>query len=130
MPAGRPSEYKDEYNELVDDYLQDCIDSYDNGKREVKLPTVGGFALMIGVNKQTLYNWGAEHPEFLDSLNKIVEEQQNRLINQGLAGNYNSTIAKLILSSNHGMSEKTENKTDITSGGDKIAFQWQQEQSQ
>jgi hypothetical protein len=127
MPVGRPTSYKEEYNDLVDDYLKDCIDSYDNGKRDVKLPTIGGFALMVGVNKQTLYNWGEEHPQFLDSLNKIVEEQQNRLINQGLAGNYNSTIAKLILSSNHGMSEKTENKTDITTGGDKIAFQWQKE---
>ena len=127
MTAGRPTSYKEEYNDLVDVYLKECIDSYKNGKRDVKLPTVGGFALMVGVNKQTLYNWGEEHPEFLDSLNKIVEEQQNRLINQGLAGNYNSTIAKLILSSNHGMSEKTENKTDITTGGDKIAFQWQKE---
>lgn len=125
--VGRPSEYQEQYNELVDQYLQDCKDSYEDNKRTVELPTVGGFALMVGVNKQTLYNWADKHPEFLDSLNKIVEEQQKRLINQGLAGNYNPTIAKLILSSNHGMSEKTETKTDITSGGDKIAFQWQKE---
>lgn len=56
--------------------------------------------------------------EFLGALNKIREEQRSRLINKGLSGQYNPVIAKLILSANHGMAEKTE--TDVTSKGKQI----------
>jgi hypothetical protein len=84
----------------------------------VNLPTIEGFARFIGVNKTTLYEWDKKYPDFSNSLDKIRIEQQTRLINEGLAGNYNPTIAKLILSSNHGMREKTEQ--DITTGGKEI----------
>lgn len=40
--------------------------------------------------------------------------QKRELINRGLLGTYNSTIAKLILSSNHMMTERI----DQTSGGE------------
>jgi curved DNA-binding protein CbpA len=41
-------------------------------------------------------------------LKKILDEQKQRLLNKGASGEYNSTIAKLILSANHGMAEKKE----------------------
>ncbi len=115
----RPSEYLDEYVSKVDEYLLLHKDEeIDSKKLRVKLPTIEGFALFIGVSKKSLYNWSEEHPEFLHALGKIETEQKERLINSGLSGDYNSTIAKLILSANHGMSEKTE--TDITSKGEGI----------
>ena len=49
---------------------------------------------------------------------KIKQEQKERLADNGLAGKYNPTIAKLILSANHDMREKVD--TDVTSKGDKI----------
>jgi len=90
-------------------------DSYER-RVEVKLPTVEGFALFINVNKTTLYEWREKHTEFSNSLEKIVEEQRKRLLDKGLSGEYNPTIAKLILSSNHNMREKA----DLTTDGDKI----------
>lgn len=104
--VGRPNEYKEEYVEAVEDYLAENQDGVKAGKIEVKLPTIEGFALFIGVNKNTMYDWEKQQPAFSNALQKIRTEQQKRLLNQGLAGNYNSTIAKLVLSSNHGMSEK------------------------
>jgi len=125
--GGRPSEYKKEYITKVDEYLesrQDEVfefhktrgvksDGYDR-KVNVKLPTIEGFAIFINVSKKTLYNWRDENPKFLHALEKIEVEQKRRLLDSGLSGDYNSTIAKLILSSNHGMTEKT----DITTGGE------------
>jgi hypothetical protein len=129
---GRPTKYLEEYNNKVDEYLELHQDKElekvrlrsENGYEKidyvlrVNLPTIEGFARFIGVNKTTLYEWDKKYPDFSNSLDKIRIEQQTRLINEGLAGNYNPTIAKLILSSNHGMREKTEQ--DITTGGKEI----------
>jgi hypothetical protein len=129
---GRPTKYLEEYNNKVDEYLELHQDKElervglksEKGYEKidyvlrVNLPTIEGFARFIGVNKTTLYEWDKKYPDFSNSLDKIRIEQQTRLINEGLAGNYNPTIAKLILSSNHGMREKTEQ--DITTGGKEI----------
>jgi len=129
---GRPTKYLEEYNNKVDEYLELHQDKElervglrsEKGYEKldyvlkVDLPTIEGFALFLGVNKTTLYEWDKKYPDFSNSLDKIRIEQQTRLINEGLAGNYNPTIAKLILSSNHGMREKTEQ--DITTGGKEI----------
>ncbi len=81
-------------------------------KLKVKLPTIYGFATYLGVSEKTLNNWGRTHSKFRIALNKIKSEQKQRLINMGLSGEYNSTIAKFVLSSNHGMKERTDTTTD------------------
>lgn len=112
----RPSEFKEEYINMADVYLAEKKDSVEivNNKTIIKvnLPTIEGYASKIGVTKKTLYNWAKKHPKFLHSLKKIKNEQKERLINNGLGNTYNSTIAKLILSSNHGMREGTDITTD------------------
>ena len=131
MEEGRPTDYKPEFCVDVDVYILNNQDVWgefhktrgvnsDGYERIVKvnLPTREGFAARLGFPRQTLDNWSKDHVEFFDALKKIDAEQKQRLIQEGLAGNYNSTIAKLLLSSNHGMAEKTE--SDITSGGEKI----------
>lgn len=135
---GRPTKYDKKYISKIDMYLKICQDEekqvvkqssekyemFDN-KLKVKLPTIDGFARFINIPKRTLYEWKDKHPDFSHSLDKIVTEQQERLINSGLSGEYNSTIAKLILSSNHGMREKSE--TDITTLGKAIT--WNEEKT-
>lgn len=131
MPAGRPSTYRKKYNQMVDDYLAQCQDkigkmvkskneqrgyeTYEH-KLVVNLPTIEGFAQFINVPRRTVFDWRDEIPKFSHSLDKILNEQQKRLINSGLSGDYNSTIAKLILSSNHGMVERS----DVTSKDEKL----------
>ena len=121
MTAGQPTYYNKKYVERVEDYLKNNVDLVDviteDGETppkqsKVKLPTIEGFARFIGVPRRTIYEWRDKHIEFSHTLDKILIEQQERLINKGLAGDYNSTIAKLILSSNHGMAERK----DVTSG--------------
>lgn len=125
MSAGRPSEYKEEYIGKVDEYLSISVDQeteYHKTRGEksdgfdriikVKLPTVEGFAQFIGVNKTSLYEWEKIHPIFSNALDKIRTEQQKRLIDNGLSGDYNPVIAKLILSANHGMKERSDVTTN------------------
>lgn len=126
---GRPNEYDPAYVKKVDTYLQKCADeetefwktrgdksdSYDRILK-VNLPSMEGFALYLGVARSSLYLWKEQHSDFSDALEKILMEQQKRLVDKGLSGEYNATIAKLILSSNHGMKERT----DVTSGDEKI----------
>lgn len=52
------------------------------------------------------------------SIKKAKDIVKNRLVNQGLDGDANPTMAIFILKNNHGMSDKQQ--TDITTGGDKL----------
>lgn len=116
---GRPTEYKEDYCRQVDVYLSQCEDTMtERGKIQVNLPTLEGFSTFINVNKSSLYEWEKKYLDFSDALEKIRREQKQRLLNMGLSGDYNPTIAKLVLSANHGMAEKTQ--TDLTSNGEQL----------
>lgn len=143
MEVGRPTKYKEEYIERVDEYLALHQDVKKDKELTVKLPTIEWFARFIGVPKRTLYDWKSEWDNytprdtseltkeeikkeeilrskqiFSHSLEKINEEQRSRLLNNWLSGDYNSTIAKLILSSNHWMVERK----DVTSDGKRVSI--------
>jgi hypothetical protein len=124
---GAPTNYRHEHCELVDEYLAKTQDSrfqliktngensttYEN-KITVKLPTVYDFAkTYFNSTDKVMNDWANKYPAFRKALDKIVKEQEKRLVNYSLAGEYNSTIAKLILSANHGYVEKTEQKQTI-----------------
>jgi hypothetical protein len=119
-PGGRPTKYKPEYIDKVDEYLAMCEDQYydyvkgDGPKGNtyerrvsVKLPTREGFSQFIDVSLSTVKEW-YDIPEFSSALRKIDVEQHKRLIDGALSSDYNSTIAKLILSSNHGYKERVD----------------------
>lgn len=123
--GGRPSKYKTELCDKVDEYLEKEKDEYiefhktrglksDSFDRliQVNLPTIYGFSKFIETPLSTVEFWGREHAEFLRALEKIKKEQELRLLENGLSGDYNSTIAKLILSSNHGYKERMDQTTN------------------
>lgn len=132
--VGRPTDYDDtivkrtlEYIDACEDEEYDWTKSTSSGKVDseswehrikVKLPTVEGLALFLDVSRDTIYEWGDKHKDFSDTLKKLKAKQAEQLISKGLSGDYSPIITKLILSSNHGMKEKTE--TDITSKGKQI----------
>jgi len=118
--------YEEKYaNEVLDEYLESRqdkkykfervkgqkFDSYEE-KTKVNLPTIEGYSRYLKVTRKTLYNWAERFPEFKKALERIKVEQLQRLIDKGLEGTYNSTIAKLILTTNHGMRDRS----DLTSG--------------
>jgi hypothetical protein len=63
MPAGRPSAYDATYCEDVIEYGR-------AGKSRAWI------ASEIGVTRQTLHNWEADHPEFLDAMTRARDLAQ------------------------------------------------------
>lgn len=114
MAGGRPIEYNAEkIGKAISSYLKDC-------KANFYLPTVAGVAVHLSVARDTVYDWCEKYPEFSDTIEQIKALQESMLIQNGLKNEYNATITKLMLSSNHGYREKQE--TDIKSDGKAIVF--------
>lgn len=130
--AGRPTKYSKKYVDLVykyvDDFAVDDIEEFHKTRGEksdtyervltVKLPTIEGFSLYAKIAESTLYLWQEKHQEFSEALAYLKKHQKQRIIENAMAGRYNQSIARLVLSHNHGMVEKKE--VDHTSGGEKI----------
>lgn len=104
----RPTDYSDQ---IVTDswgYIQTFAnDEVKAGKLKVNLPTIEGLALYLEISRSTLYLWQKEHPEFSDIIEILQQKQAQALINNGLSGDYNPTIAKVLLSK-HGYKDETK----------------------
>lgn len=115
MPAGRPSKYNQSYVDAVYDYLEKYEELGDI------VPSIEGLACHINLAVSTIHKWSGEEgkEKFSEALGKLMAHQGRKCLNKGLDGTFNPAITKLLLH-NHGYSDKAENKTDLTSGGEKI----------
>ena len=120
MTAGRPTKYGPEILKQTQKYLDLCVDGYERvlqskkkrsvmytHKFRVKLPTYGGLARFLKINRDTVFDWAKKHKEFSDLIGDLMGEQEDRLINNGISGDYNPTIAKVLLTK-HGYREGHE----------------------
>lgn len=123
MINGRPTKYNENILTKVESYLEMREDSYevaykprikdgvlqetDEAYLKYKLPSIEDLALFLEVNRDTLYEWEKEHEEFSDILGKVRAKQATELINGGVNGNLNPTIAKVLLTK-HGYREGLE----------------------
>ena len=116
--GGRPPKYGDEILEKSLYYL-------DNYKvMNDKVPSNAGLADYLGVSRSTVQLWGTEEgkEEFSDILCKIQSRQERELTSNGLSGDFNSTITKLMLVK-HGYCDKTA--TELTgAGGGPVDMKW------
>ena len=100
--GGRPTAYSEEMITKTKEYIATTSN----------LPTIQELATILRVNQDTLFEWAKHYKEFSESLSELKSVQATELINKGLRNQYNSTIAKLILSANHGMREKSDITTN------------------
>lgn len=108
--VGRPSLFNREMIERAKEYIRFFQQSRSTEEMENDvevIPSVAGLALYLGVSRATLYNWGDENEEFLDTLAILQAVQEVSLLNGGLRGRFNAQISKLALA-NHGYSDKQE----------------------
>lgn len=105
VPAGRPTKYSQEMVEKAQAYLDGEYAC--DGK---VIPSLCGLARYLGIAQSTLDAWGKdpEKAQFSGILSDILAEQQSLLLNNGLKGEFNAAITKLVLGK-HGYSDKTDN---------------------
>ena len=119
--CGRPPMYSEEMLSKSQEYLDSCKDiEIDRGTPErpnlhlnVKIPTRGGLASYLGVSRDALYDWAKQYPEFSNIIEQLGASQEDRLVNNGLSGDYNPTIAKVLLTKHgyrEGIDQTTNNK--------------------
>jgi hypothetical protein len=118
MPAGRPPKYNKGYVTKTKKYLSKCVDEYDEyhatrGEKSdtyqrivrVRIPTIEGLAVYLHIHKDTINEWDNTYPEFSVVIGELKAKQVEMLIQNGLSGDYNSTIAKVLLAK-HGYKEQ------------------------
>lgn len=118
--GGRPTSYNEDILIQSKTYIDSCEDEeiqvisgqsesftkYET-KLKVNIPTIEGLARYLKISRSTLYLWIKDHDMFSDIIDELQYKQAERLLSNGLSGNYNSTIAKVLLTK-HGYTDKQE----------------------
>ena len=79
MAGGRPTYYEQRFCELLIDHMEKGF-SYES------------FAGLVGVSKQTIYDWEKANPDFLDSKKIGVEKSRLFWEKQGIEGIYTTEV--------------------------------------
>jgi hypothetical protein len=122
--GGRPTKYNDSILKKTREYIDSCedeeqefhktrgekSDSYERFLK-VKLPTIEGLALFLKIDKDTIKEWRKIHQEFSTLIEELLDKQAKVLLEKGLSGEYNPTIAKVLLTK-HGYREGVDATTD------------------
>jgi hypothetical protein len=108
MKEGRPTKYNESFCNSLQDYIKTT------GREQTSLPTVEGFAIYLGVSRDTIYEWAKQHKEFSDTVRELMTIQAKQLVDDGIYGGkeINASIVKLLLQANHGMRERTDVTSD------------------
>jgi len=108
-PGGRPTLYNQELVDKARDYL---LNYKDYGKN---IPSIVRLAQVLDITKDRLYKWAKQDDkkEIKYILTKIVEAQEMELLENGLSGDYNSNITKLVLGK-HGYHDKQDVNQTVT----------------
>lgn len=108
--VGRPTDYTPKIIEKAKAYIEG-FEEYGHA-----VPSVVGLCKVLNRSRTTIYRWAKEEGnEFSDILDAINENQELVTFNKSLTGEYNATIAKLLLGK-HGYSDKSD---QTISGGDR-----------
>ena len=127
---GRPSKFKPEYTQMMEDYFNKEPYTIKQTKKGVvrvpcAFPTMSGFASMIGIDRHTLKAWAdaktedrdLKHPDFSTTYKMAQCHQEIILIENGLLGLYPARFAIFIAMNVLGW--RNNPKTKHSGDGDK-----------
>lgn len=75
------------------------------------IPSIAGLACYCAKSRNNIYDYGEKSSDFKYILDAILALQENKLLNNGLNGTFNSTITKLVLGK-HGYHDKVETESN------------------
>jgi len=110
MSGGRPTKLTPELIDKAKEYVEGGF------MAKELVPTIAGLTLHIDVRRSTVYEWAKINEVFSDIVDKIMVSQEQGLLKGGLAGEYNASIAKLMLTK-HGYTDKQETALTGADGG-------------
>jgi hypothetical protein len=109
MPGGRPTTCTDDITQAAWDYANGGWEKVGHA-----FPSVVGLCDVLNTAKSTVYDWSnTEGFEFSDILAAIKSKQELVAFNRSITGEYNATIAKLLLGK-HGYHDKQDNNNTNT----------------
>lgn len=90
------------------------IDKFEQYIKHKPRPFVSDFCSMddVFIPRQTLYNWSKSNRRLKFLIDMCKTKQRSDLCRGGLDNDYNPQITRLILSTNHGFTERVENVGD------------------
>lgn len=91
---GRPSQYRPEYAAQLIEYFGEPPYKEDaDGKiKPTDFKSLAGFAVRIGVHRDTLHEWSKVHADFSDAYARAKDFQENFLVVNGNRGLINSNF--------------------------------------
>lgn len=102
-PVGRPTVYKPEYCEMLIEHMRNGA-SFDT------------FGVVIGVSKDTLYDWVERHQEFLDAKKVAFDESKKcweNIMYQQATGKINGSSTALIFALKNRFPKDYRDRTEV-----------------
>ena len=110
-----------EYFQSWEAYTETVEEFSSNGKKTKVIkqrpntpPTLGKYAIKIGVHRNTLKEWADVNAPFKCTYDACKQIQEEFLCDKGLLGEYNSNITKFMLVNHTEMRDKTEQTIDAS----------------
>ena len=112
--AGRPSKYKPEFPEMLLEYFGKA--PYTKEGQDLvanDFPSLAGFAIKLGVHRDTLHEWSTIHPEFSDAYKRAKDFQENFVIVNGNKGLINPAFGIFTAKNVLGWRDKQKDESDV-----------------
>lgn len=110
----RPTVYDPKFCEMLLKHFS--VKPYRKLKRKLEandFPTLAGFAIKIGVHRETLLEWAKAHEEFSDAYKMAKEYQENFLVINGLKGLINTNFGIFTAVNVLGFRNKPKDEVDV-----------------
>lgn len=88
------------YSEMMLEATLKYVENFDTLTKAI-VPSVAGLSLYLKCSRSSIENWRKEHDDFGFVIEMLLASQEELLINKGLANEYNTGIARMMLF-NHG----------------------------
>lgn len=134
-PGGRPTKYKKKFCEAIIKYFSQATTKIEKVTQITKagvtsydlvvanpLPLFSAFARSIGVDENTLLNWTTQHPEFLGAYTHAKALQKEFLIENGMAGRYDTKFAMFVAVNATDMRDKVDHTHQNPDGSNLFQF--------